>query len=52
MTNLTPQQITDLKIEIDSLKEYIYSDLCRKCEEMSKRLNDCERLLENETDKS
>lgn len=47
MTNLTPQQITELKVEIDVLKEYISTDLCRKCEEMHTRLIECERLLQN-----
>ena len=45
MTRLTPQQIADLKSEIDEIKEYINTDLCRKCEEMSKRLEECERTL-------
>jgi hypothetical protein len=52
MNNLTPQQITNLKIEIDAIKEYVYSDLCRQCEEMSKRLIECERLLANEETQS
>jgi hypothetical protein len=45
MTRLNPQQIADLKSEIDEIKEYINTDLCRKCEEMSKRLEECERKL-------
>jgi len=40
-------QITELQVEIDSIREYISTDLCRKCEEMSIRLKECERLLNN-----
>jgi hypothetical protein len=37
--------ITDLKLEIDSLKEYLQNEICRKCEELSSRLAECESLL-------
>ena len=47
MTQNKNSQIMDLKIEIDSIKEYISTDLCRKCEEMSLRLKECEQLLQH-----
>jgi hypothetical protein len=39
-------QITKLKLEIDSIKEYIDTELCKKCEEMYKRLEYCKDILE------
>lgn len=42
---MTIQKITELKLEIDRLREYIESDLCKKCEEMTRRLKQCEMLL-------
>lgn len=47
MTQLTTQQIINLQQEIDNLKEYINTDLCRKCAEINRRLEECERLLHN-----
>lgn len=44
------QTINELKLEIDSIKEYVYSDLCVKCREMAQRLEDCEKLLEKYKD--
>jgi len=38
-------EINTLKEEIDRLKEYINTDLCKKCEEMANRLQQCEKLL-------
>jgi hypothetical protein len=44
-------QVAQLKLEIDSIKEYLETELCKKCEEMSNRLQECyvvlERLNEN-----
>ena len=40
-------QITQLKLEIDSIKEYINAELCKKCEEMYNRLQECQSLLES-----
>jgi hypothetical protein len=37
----------ELKLEIDRIKEYIDSDLCKRCEEMSERLKECEQLMES-----
>lgn len=37
--------INQIRIEIDSIKEYVYSDLCLKCQEMMHRLKECEKLL-------
>lgn len=42
---MTNSMITDLKLEIDSLKEYLQNEICRKCEELSTRLSECESLL-------
>lgn len=39
------QKIMELKLEMDKIKEYIDSDLCKRCEEMNNRLHECERLL-------
>lgn len=38
-------EITNLQLKIDSIKEYLYSDICKTCEEMSNRLKECEALL-------
>lgn len=45
MNNNLNQQITELKLEIDHIKEYLNTAVCIKCEEMSLRLNECEILL-------
>lgn len=42
---LKPNQILQIKKEIDDIKEYIESDLCKKCEEMKYKLDECEKLL-------
>ena len=42
MTNI---QIQELKLQIDSIKEYITSDICKTCYEMEIRLNEYEKLL-------
>lgn len=43
---MNEEKINELKIEIDSIKEYIYSDLCIKCTEMIQKLHDCQRALD------
>lgn len=40
-------QIAQLKLEIDSIKEYLETELCKKCEEMSQRLKECYDILES-----
>lgn len=44
---MTQKQITEIKLEIDRIKEYVESELCQKCEQMSKRLIECEELVKN-----
>jgi hypothetical protein len=48
---MSNNQIEQLRLEIDSIKEYLETELCKKCEEMSKKLQECyvvlERLNEN-----
>lgn len=39
-----------IKEEIEKIKEYIASDLCKKCEEMSDRLKECEKILSQQND--
>jgi len=43
---MTNNPITQLKLEIDSIKEYLDAELCKKCEEMYNRLQECQSLLE------
>jgi hypothetical protein len=38
--------LSEIKVEIDRLKEYVNSELCKKCEELNKRLIECERLVQ------
>lgn len=49
---MTNNQIIQLKLEIDSIKEYINTDVCKKCEEMYNRLHECQKLLENLQDEA
>jgi D-beta-D-heptose 7-phosphate kinase/D-beta-D-heptose 1-phosphate adenosyltransferase len=35
---------------IDRIKEYIDSEICQKCEEMSDRLKKCEEIIKNYTE--
>lgn len=42
---LKTSQILEIKQEIDNIKEYVESDLCKICEEMKNRLLQCEKLL-------
>lgn len=54
MTKKMNQQIIDIKSQIDSLKEYIDTELCKKCEEMKRKLDQLNCLLdsiENEQNK-
>ena len=43
---LMKYQILEIKQEIDHIREYVESDLCKKCEEMQTRLKQCESLLD------
>lgn len=38
-------QIREIQQEIDYIKEYVESELCKKCDEMKSRLQHCETLL-------
>ena len=38
--------IVNLKLEIDSIKEYIETELCRKCDEMRRKLETLEITLD------
>lgn len=46
---MIPNQIIHLKLEIDKIKEYVNSELCKKCEEMTQRLKECEKLIKEYT---
>ena len=37
--------ISKIREEIDHIKEYLATDLCRKCQEMLDRLAYCDNLL-------
>jgi|688.fasta_scaffold315263_3 hypothetical protein len=39
MSNEKREKIIDLKIKIDDLKEYLYSDTCRSCGEIALQLD-------------
>lgn len=39
------QDLIKIKMEIDFLKEYLENEICKKCEELSSRLKECEGLL-------
>jgi hypothetical protein len=39
------EKITSLKLEIDHIKEYLETDVCKRCEEMYNMLENCENLL-------
>ena len=45
MMNLSQDQIMQIQDQIDSIKEYMNSDICKMCEEMKTRLVSCENLL-------
>ena len=38
--------IVNLKLEIDAIKEYIETELCRKCDEMRRKLETLEITLD------
>lgn len=42
---MTQEKIIQLKLQIDSIKEYIKSDICRTCAEMQIRLDEYEEKL-------
>jgi hypothetical protein len=41
------QQITELKLEIDNIIEYLHSDVCRGCGEIALKLDQHMKQLEN-----
>jgi hypothetical protein len=43
---MNQHQIKEIKEKIEYIKEYVTSDLCKKCEEMYLSLMECEKLLE------
>jgi hypothetical protein len=44
--SITNKEIMSLKEEIENIKDYIESDLCKVCEEMKNRLSKYEELLQ------
>jgi hypothetical protein len=40
------KQLIQLKLEIDSIKEYLNTEICKTCDEMHTRLKYCQELLE------
>lgn len=42
---MTQEQIRNIQTEIDSIREYVETELCKKCEEMFKNLAQLEKLL-------
>lgn len=38
-------EFLEIKIEIENIKEYLSNEVCKKCEELSKRLVECEAQL-------
>ena len=45
MMSLTQDQITQIQNQIDNIKEYVNSEICKMCEEMKTKLVSCENLL-------
>ena len=45
MMSLSQDQITQIQNQIDNIKEYVNSEICKMCEEMQNRLVSCENLL-------
>lgn len=43
---MTQETIVDIQNEIDSIREYVETELCKKCEEMFQHLKHLEKLLE------
>lgn len=42
---MNKNQILELKLEIDKIKEYVQSELCRKCDEMQAKLKEYEEAI-------
>jgi hypothetical protein len=42
--------IVELKQELDSIKEYVDSEICKKCQEMYIRLEECQKLIKDYID--
>jgi hypothetical protein len=42
---LSQDQIMQIQTQIDNIKEYVNSEICKMCEEMKTRLVLCENLL-------
>ena len=45
MMSLSQDQITQIQNQIDNIKEYVNSEICKMCEEMKTKLVSCENLL-------
>jgi hypothetical protein len=43
---MTKETISDIQNEIDCIREYVETELCKKCEEMFRHLRHLEKLLE------
>ena len=43
--SLSQDQITQIQNQIDNIKEYVNSEICKMCEEMKTKLVSCENLL-------
>jgi flagellar biosynthesis/type III secretory pathway protein FliH len=43
--SLSQDEITEIQNQIDNIKEYINSEICKMCEEMTTKLVLCEKLL-------
>jgi hypothetical protein len=41
------EKIKEIKDKIEYIKEYVTSDLCKKCEEMYQSLIECQKLLDD-----
>lgn len=40
------KQITNLKINLDELKEQFFSDLCQQCFDIKNKIEDCEKKVD------
>ena len=47
MNDKPNNDIINLKLEIDHLREYLLGEVCKKCEEIQKRLNEYEKILDD-----
>lgn len=43
--SLSQDQIIQIQNQIDNIKEYVNSEICKMCEEMKTKLVSCENLL-------